>query len=175
MSEAKETKAIYPSKAYPEAIGYALACLEKERERTLEAVAGLSLEELDYYAQGFPNSIGTLLYHIADIELDWLYCEILEQAIPKNLASLFPIYTHDKEGKLSAVTGMNLADHLDRLATVRNDLQLKLEGLSIEDFYRVRRFDAYDVNPAWVLYHLLEHEAKHGEQINHICRLITAK
>lgn len=150
-----------------------MACLEKERERTHKMVADLSVEALDAYVEGFPNSIGTLLYHIADIELDWLYSEILEQEVPKDLSSLFPTYTRDEDGRLAVVAGVGLAEHLQRLALVRKALLEALRDMDSEDFYRLRSFSAYDVNPAWVLYHLLEHEAKHGEQIAHIRRIMT--
>lgn len=168
----KEKLMIDPLEGYASPVGYALACLEKERERTCEAVSGLSVEALDAYAKGFPNSIGTLLYHIAAIELDWLYCEILERDVPKNLASLFPVDVREG-GRLSVVSGIELAEHLHRLALVRQALRNILKELDSEDFYRSRNLSDYCVNPAWVLYHLLEHEAKHSEQIARIRRTLT--
>ena len=172
-SEAKETLAIHPLEGYAVPVGYALACLEKECERTRETVADLSVKALDARAKGFPNSIGTLLYHVAAIELDWLYCEILEQDVPDDLMSLFPVDVRDEEGRLSKITGAAPAEHLHRLDAVRRALFDNLKDVDEEDFYRLRRLDPYDVNPAWVLYHLLEHEAKHGEQMAHIRRALT--
>ena len=149
---------------------YALACLEAERERTREAVTGLSLDSLDADTDGSTNSIGSLLYHIAWIELDWLYAEILEREIPESYGALFPVDIRDREGKLSVVVGVSAAEHLRRLATVRADLLEQLRSFSSDEFYRVRQLPPYEVNPAWVLYHLLEHEAKHGEQMARIVR-----
>lgn len=166
---------IHPLEGYAAPVGYAVSCLEKERERTLEAVAGLSIDQLDACAAGFPNSIGTLLYHIADIERDWLYVDILERDVPKELLALFPVYHRDKEGRLSVVAGIGLAEHLERLALVRRDLLEQLRQMDLEDFYRTRRLTSYDVNPAWALYHLLEHEAKHGDQIARIRRIVTTQ
>jgi uncharacterized damage-inducible protein DinB len=165
---------IHPREGYAAPVSYAISCLEKARELTLEAVDGLSIDQLDAYAAGFPNSVGTLLYHIADIELDWLYCEILERDVPKDLGALFSIQHRDEAGRLSVVAGIDLAEHLDRLSLVRRDLLEQLRHLDLEDFYRVRRLTVYDVNPAWVLYHLLEHEAKHGDQIARIRRIVTS-
>jgi hypothetical protein len=34
-----------------------------------------------------------------------------------------------------------------------------------EDFHRARARSGYDVTPAWVLYHLLMHEAEHRSHI----------
>jgi uncharacterized damage-inducible protein DinB len=164
VNQPKNQLTLHSLSGYAPPVGYALACLEKERERPLETVAGLSIAELDARADG-SNSIGTLLYHIADIELDWLYSEILESDIPSGLAALFPIPTRTRDGHLSVVAAMTLAEHEQRLTRVRHEVLERLQNLSETDFYRVRNLEPYDVNPAWVLYHLLEHEAKHGEQI----------
>ena len=173
MARAKETLAIHPLKGYAVPIGYALACMETERERTRATVAGLSAHQLEAHVKGSPNSIGTLLYHIAAIELDWLYCEILEREIPEDFAALFPFEVRDEKGGLWSVTGLSLEDHLRRLDTVRQTLLADLKAMTSEDFYRLRRLEPYDVNPAWVLYHLLEHEAKHGDQMAHLRRTIS--
>ncbi|NJR44113.1 DUF664 domain-containing protein [bacterium] len=118
--------------------GYALACLETERERTRVAVTGLSIEALDAEVDGSPNSIGSLLYHIAGIELDWLYAEILERDIPESYAALFPVEVRDREGHLSAVMGVSASEHLQRLETVRADVLTQLKPMTTEEFYRVR-------------------------------------
>jgi uncharacterized damage-inducible protein DinB len=175
MTQTKDEIIIYPLEGYAPPVGYALACLKKERQQTRATVAGLSVKDLDTHINGFLNSIGTLLYHIADIELDWLYVEILEQEIPKDLSALFPVYTRDNTGLLSVVAGFELTEHLERLAVVRKAVLEKLKDMDSEDFYRVRNLIDYDVNPAWVLYHLLEHEAKHGEQIARILRNIQTE
>ena len=172
MSEAKETLAIHPLEGYAAPIGYALACLEKEREQTRETVADLSIEALDAYADGFPNSIGSLLYHVAHLE-HRLYREILEQDTPDDFTALFPVDVRDREGRLSSISGTDLSGYLERLDVVRQALSASLKDMNSEDFYRLRPFNRYDVNPAWVLYHLLEHEAKHGDQMAHIRRAIS--
>jgi uncharacterized damage-inducible protein DinB len=156
-------------------VGYAVACLQRERARTLETVAHLTTAQLDLQVEGSPNSVGTLLYHIADIELDWLYAEILEQNIPIEFSALFQIPTRTRDGSLSVASGMTLTEHLERLARVRWDVLESLKEMDSAEFYRVRTLEAYDVNPAWVLYHLLEHEAKHGEQIARICRTLRSE
>lgn len=172
MTEAKEILALHPLEGYVAPVGYAVGCLEKERARTLKTVADLTVQDLDVHAEGIPNSIGCLLYHVAAIELDWLYSDILEQDVPADLMKHFPRDVRDQKGELSALPGTELGTYLDKLSAVRRALLDKLIGMDEADFYRLRRFDPYDVNPAWVLYHLLEHEAKHGEQMAHIRRLL---
>ncbi len=171
-NQSKDQLIIQPLQGYATPVGYALACLEKERERTREAVADLSAQELETHVEGSPNSIGSLLYHIAGIELDWLYAEILEQEIPERYETLFSVDVRDPSGRLSVITGESIGDHLQRLAAVREDLLEQLRHVDGTEFFRVRHLNPYDVNPAWVLYHLLEHEAKHGEQIARLRRVL---
>ena len=165
VMQAKEQLIIEPLAGCAPSVGYALACLEWERGKTLEVVEGLPVDALDARAEGLPNSIGSLLYHVAAIELDWLYSEILEQPVPDELLTLFPVEVRDERGRLAFFGGVDLTEHLDRLATVRRTLLTELNNMTDEDFYRARVLEPYDVNPAWVLYHLLEHEAKHGAQM----------
>jgi hypothetical protein len=66
-------------------------------------------EQLD---EAFPqqtNAIGTLLYHIALIEADYLYVEILQQDYPDFWSQWFPIDHRDEAGVLSVVKGWTLA------------------------------------------------------------------
>jgi uncharacterized damage-inducible protein DinB len=81
--------------------------LQDARRRTLRDVGELNLTQalLDWLPGGVENSIGTTLYHLADIEADWLYVEVLEQPLPPELAALFPYPTRDDEGLLTQVQG----------------------------------------------------------------------
>jgi uncharacterized damage-inducible protein DinB len=40
--------------------------------------------------------------------------------------------------------------------------------MSPEEFMITKRLDDYDVSPAYVLHHLMQHEAEHRSQINRI-------
>ncbi len=142
-------------------VGRWLAYLDECRERTLR-VANLVQERLE---EGSPNTIGTLLFHIAAIEADWLYSEILEQDIPDDLMAHLPYDVRDGEGRLSEVTGWPLERYLELLARVRSLLLETLRGMSGEEFLRMRSLEPYDVTPEWVCLHLLQHEAGHRGQI----------
>jgi uncharacterized damage-inducible protein DinB len=144
-------------------IGRWLWALQDARRRTLRDVGELNLTQamLDWLAGGVENSIGTLLYHIADIEADWLYVEVLEQPLPPELAALFPYPTRDEQGLLVQVQGIDLEAHLERLATVRQRLLDVYQQMDLADFRRVRSLPQYDVTPEWVLHHLMQHEAEH--------------
>lgn len=79
---------------YDPSVGAALWRLEDARERTSAIVATLAPELVDAPVDG--NSIGTVLYHIALIETDWLYTDILGTDAPESLLRLFP---HDHRDK----------------------------------------------------------------------------
>jgi uncharacterized damage-inducible protein DinB len=117
------------------------------------------------------NTIGTLLYHIVAIELDWLYVEILERPdYGPEVVALLPHDVRGPSGRLTPVHGETLADHLARMAASRQLLLDALYPMTAADFYRVRCLDAYDVTPEWVLYHLMEHEAGHRGEIGELRR-----
>lgn len=167
---------ILPSRA-PE-IGRALWALQDARSRTLEELEGVTPAIVDWLptaghalrgASQPPDgesSIGTVLYHLAGIEADWLYAEVLEQPeFPPEVVALFSHEVRDTQGHLTQVTGASLAEHLQRLAVVRRLLLDVFEAMDLAEFRRVRPLPNYDVTPEWVLHHLMQHEAEHRSQI----------
>jgi hypothetical protein len=109
-----------------------------------------------------------LLYHIALIELEWLFTEILEEQVPDDLMRLFPDEDRDEHGVLTLVKGQTLAQHLDRLSIIRNTLIKKMQRMTAEDFQRKRVLPQYEVSPEWVLHHLSQHEAEHRGEIGSV-------
>lgn len=154
---------VHVSKA-PE-IGRWLWALQDTRQSTLEALGQLDPAMIDWQPADNESSIGTVLYHMADIEADWLYVEVLEQPMPPEVAALFSYPTRDAQGRLTQVVGLSLEQHLSRLGTVRGLLLEVFEQMELEDFRRARSLEHYDVTPEWVLHHLIQHEAEHRGQI----------
>jgi uncharacterized damage-inducible protein DinB len=150
---------------YPIEIGAALWALEDCRARTLHTLSVVTDVMLDRESPHGGNSIGTLLYHIAAIEADWLFTEILEREFAPEVRDHFPIDVRDAQGRLSRVRGLSLEDHRNRLRAVRTALLTSLQEMSADDFRRARRLADYRVTPEWVLHHLAQHEAEHRGQI----------
>ena len=144
-------------------VGAALWRLEDARQRSLRLVADLPAHFVDRPVAR--NSIGTVLYHVALIEADWLFSEILEEELPEDLARLFPVEHRDEAGVLSIFTGETLDQHLARLATIRRTLLERLRGMTAKELHRPRSLPSYDVSPAWVLHHLAQHEAEHRAEV----------
>lgn len=144
------------------------------RERTKRAVEGLSVAQLEQHPPGVPNSIGTLLYHIAGVEIGWLYVEVLEKDFPADAGDWFNTERdRDDAGKLIHLPGDTPERHLARLDYVRSLFLESFRGMSLENFRRPRSLPEYDVTPEWVIYHLLEHEAGHLAQIKMIKKMLV--
>jgi uncharacterized damage-inducible protein DinB len=161
----KESLTLRPLEAKEPLVGRWLSYLGDGRKRTKEVIENLPISTLDW--QGLPpqNSIGTLLYHIALIEADWLYVEILERPYPDMLKIWFPFDVRDNEGRLTPVKGWELSRYLELLDNVRGEFITHLSDMTLEEFSRLRSLEYYDVSPEWVCSHLLQHEAAHRGQI----------
>jgi DinB superfamily len=146
-------------------IGRWLSAMEDGRRDTLRELEGVTREMVDWRPDAPLNSIGTLLYHIGLVEADWLLVDIQGRDYPTWLRDVLPYPDRDDRDHLTHVEGQPLQEHLDRLATIRAHLLEELRPMSAEDFHAPRVRERYDVSPAWVLHHLLQHEAEHRSHI----------
>ena len=174
MTESTRRKRMFEDlSGYDPEIGRWLWAMEDTRRRTKETLHGLDDRALNWIAPHADNSIGALLYHIAAIELDWLYADVLEgAAFPPELEALFPYDVRDDQGKLASTAGISLAEHLYRLDMVRRNFLDVFRGMTLVEFRRARHLPDYDVTPEWVIHHLMQHEAEHRGQLGEL-RLIA--
>jgi len=161
----KERLTLEPIADDPE-VGRWLAALEDARRDTLRELDGVTPDMVDWYPDAPLNSIGSLLYHVALIEADWVAVEILELTDnPPELAALLPWPDREADRHLSRIDGQSLDDHRARLDGVRQWALAKLRPMTNDDFHRVRSLEQYDVAPDWVIHHILQHEAEHRAHI----------
>lgn len=159
---------VHPVDGFPPAVGAALWMMEDTRARTLRAIEGISGDLIDQVPVGGDNSIGSLLYHLAAIEADWLYADILQSDYPDWLSEVFPADVRTDDGQLTPVRALTLDEHLDRLALVRTHFLEDVRVVTDGDFRRPRKTESGVVTPEWVLHHLQQHEAEHRGQIQAI-------
>jgi uncharacterized damage-inducible protein DinB len=143
-------------------VGRWLWALDDARALTKEVLENIDQDVLYWALAPGGNTIGTLLYHLAAIEADWLYAEVLEQPVP---ADLITEEVRDGRGNLTAIVGKTVGEHLSLLEAVRARLEDVFKPMPAEEFRRVRRLPEYDVTPEWVLHHLSQHEAEHRGEI----------
>ncbi|CUS03852.2 conserved protein of unknown function [Candidatus Promineifilum breve] len=146
-------------------IGRWLWALQNTRQRTMREIARLTPAMIDWPPGHDDSSIGAILYHLADIEADWLYVEGLARPIPPEVRAIFPQQARDEQGHLTQVMGDTLEEHVSRLETVRGLLLEAYGQMTLAEFRQVRALEPYDVTPEYVLHHLMQHEAEHRSQI----------
>ena len=142
-----------------------LSALKDTRARTLQELGSITNEQVDTVPPGGGSTIGAVLYHIAIVEADWLFDEILGTIETDFPRELFPAEMREDGTLLSPFTGESLDQHRARLEATRSMLTRVIEPMSSEDLHTVRERAHYDVSPAWVLHHLMQHEAEHRSQL----------
>jgi uncharacterized damage-inducible protein DinB len=155
---------VLPLPDYEPEIGRWIWCLEDVRQTLLERISGISQPYLDTKLNG-GHSIGALLYHIALVEADWLYEEVLGGEWNPKIRSLFPLESRNNDNTLTHLEGQDLDEHLHRLKSVREELLSHFRSMDLKDWRKQRILTHYDVTPEWVIYHLIEHESHHRGQI----------
>lgn len=161
-----QTLIAQPLRGYVPPLAMALWQMEDARMRTVRWLYTIDQSLLDWSPPGETvNTIGTLLYHIAAIELDWVYADILKAPWPAEVEPWFQQNVRDASGRLSVVTGESLEIHLERLTTTRHAVLEGLRGMTEHDFNAPRVLPNYIVTPAWALHHLCQHEAEHRAEM----------
>jgi hypothetical protein len=156
-----------PVEGYEPLVGRFVAMLEDTRRRLFRDLEGFDPADLDRTAPGSPNSIGTLLYHVAAIELDWLYADLLGGDFPEGTAEWFPVDVREESGRLTPVVE-GWEHHLARLAWVRQRLLEELRTFTDADLDRTFVSGSDGNGGGWILHHLMQHEAEHRGQIGEI-------
>jgi uncharacterized damage-inducible protein DinB len=154
--------------------GLWLAKLYDTRQRMAEVLTGLSDDLLDAVPPNGGSTIGALLYHIAIVEADWLFDEILGTIDTDFPRDLFPVEMREDGNTLTGFGGETLADLLARLKKIRTMLIETVSAMSADQLHEIHERKSYDVTTAWVLHHLMQHEAEHRSQIGAVREALGA-
>ncbi|WP_282137418.1 DinB family protein [Rossellomorea aquimaris] len=154
---------------YEEEIGRWLWCLEDVRRTLITELTGINQRILDTKVDE-RQTIGSLLYHIALVEADWLYVEVIGEEWDPEIRSLFPLGVSTEDGSLTHIEGESLEVHVHRLNKVREVFLSHFRTMDLNDWRKSRVLEHYNVTPEWVVYHLIEHESHHRGQIFHLLK-----
>ncbi|HEY8449968.1 MAG TPA: DinB family protein [Bacillota bacterium] len=109
------------------------------------------------------NSIGNLLWHIAQAERDWIVHWIDGQPFPR-----------DREREFSADLAYTRKDLLDELAAVRTESEAVLRRLEDVDLDRPVSRPGYSYTVKRALLHVIQHEAYHVGQVVYLREALLA-
>ncbi|MBN1211269.1 MAG: DinB family protein [candidate division Zixibacteria bacterium] len=130
------------------------------RKELLAAVADLTLSQLAWTAPGHPNSIGRLLVHIAETEYAWITIVALKKE------------TEFDQSRFQNIT--TLPEILELLERYFDEFTRYLENETIDDwdrvFYEIPGEDE-KVSKRWLVWHVVEHQARHRGQIFMLMRM----
>lgn len=163
----KDSLLLVPLTGYAEAVGIWISALQDARGRTLRVLQDIESHWLDFVPEDGGESIGTILYHLAAIEVDWLYEEVLQAQFPPEIEALLPHDVRNAEGKLTPVSD-TMQNHLERLSIVRKNLLDAFSSMTPDNFENPRSLLQYDVSPVYVIHHLMQHEEEHRSQMDWI-------
>jgi uncharacterized damage-inducible protein DinB len=156
---------VEPLHGYAPEIGRLLSLLADSRQRTMRCVDGLPGEAVDWELAPNFHTIGSVLYHIAAVEVNWIYGLVLQQEMPIEVAEWFPRTILDDGGNITPVYSISLDGHLYRLDKAHAITLSAFANMLPEDFRRVSTFSRMAASPEMVAQQLLQHEAEHRGQI----------
>ncbi|SDL87070.1 DinB family protein [Sediminibacillus halophilus] len=150
---------------YTPQIGHLVSMMEYARKTTLDAVSGLSTEQLDYLPTEKSNSIGALLLHMAAVEVGF-QIEVFDGRSPNDeeKTERGAAYSLGHQGR-SEINGNPLDFYLDKLVKVRQrtlaEFRLRNDKLLYEDI----QWDGQPSNHFFIWFHVMEDEINHRGQI----------
>ena len=133
------------------------------RMELLEAVKELSQEQFDWKPENHPNCIGQLLAHIAECEYYWI-----------DVVARRKIDSPDFERFEKARVKQEVLALLDEGFEILSDF---LQSEDIDDwdevFYQMEGEEK--VSKRWLVWHVIEHQARHRGQIFMLMRMQDLK
>jgi uncharacterized damage-inducible protein DinB len=155
---------ILPVAGHTPTVGRLVAMLCYARQTTLNAVAGLTREQLDYLHDADSNSIGALLAHVAAVERGYqvVTFEEREPTAAEDDTWVAALKLGDKGRRY--IRGHELPHYLDELQRTR---EVTLAALRVRDdaWLEAPLRVAPGLNAHWAWFHVAEDEINHRGQI----------
>jgi uncharacterized damage-inducible protein DinB len=136
------------------------------RSTTLQAVAGLSVNELDYLHDAQSNSIGTLLSHIAAAEMGYQAATFEGRDLNAEERQRWGAALDLGDRARQEIRGNELDYYLDRLEQLRTKTLAELGRRDDQWLEEQTSFgDGKKVNNYFKWFHVIGHEINHRGQI----------
>lgn len=165
--DASEEFKIVPAAGYSARIGEVVCMMERVRARTLEAVDGLTVAQLDHLVDDRANSIGALLAHVAAMEAAHAIVAFENRVPSAEEMAQFGAALSLGEAARQAIRGNSLGHYVEELAAVR---ERTLAGLREQDDAWLAEERPYlggaVTNNHYIWFHVAEDEINHRGQIN---------
>lgn len=147
------------------------AMFDENRSRLLDKIKDITDEMLDFTPdEDMFETIGTLLYHIAAVEHDWIFFDI--DKIPIDEEKWIHAFAN-RFDDVDQLTGKGLQFYLDALEEVRQKIYERFKLFTDEDLKKVVESEGRTYTIEWILFHMINHEALHIGQIAMLKRLYT--
>jgi uncharacterized damage-inducible protein DinB len=155
-------------------LGHLVSMMNYTRKTTLEAVEGLSIEELDYLIHDEANSIGMLLGHMAAVERIYQIITFEKRDPTKEEEHTLAAGLELGEKGKAAFKGLPLDHYLEELQTVRNETYEKFQTLSDDWlFEQTNWWWNQPGNNYFKWFHVYEDEINHRGQIRMIKKMYS--
>lgn len=155
-------------------IGLLHATVKYNFRRLKRLVKDLTQEEIDYKGpNGKDNSIAQLLWHLAVVDLYWVF-RLQSTSVPDELMEKYgPMY--DDDGKLPNVARVSLKTLLDQYEVIQEMLREVCLKLTDEDLCREVPFENGNLATVrWGTWHIADHSRHHYANIVHMKKLVRS-
>ena len=147
-------------------IGRLVSMMNYVRSTTLQAVAGLGRDELDYLHDPHSNSIGALLSHIAAAEVGYQAATFEARGLNAEERQLWGAAVDLGEKARGEIRGYELDHYLSRLEHVRAKTLAELGRREDQWLEEETTFgNGQRVNNYFKWFHVIGHEINHRGQI----------
>lgn len=159
---------------YSPQIGHLVSMMNYARYTTLNAVKGLTVEQLDYLPTKDGNTIGALLLHMAAIEFGF-QIGFFDNRKPNKQESEDWGAAYDLgEAGRREIKGYPLEFYIEKLELVRNRTLEELKKRNDEWLYEKAIWDGNSSNNYFIWFHTFEDEINHRGQIRIIKKMLPS-
>ncbi|WP_163581937.1 DinB family protein [Gracilibacillus saliphilus] len=164
---------ITPKENFSDRIGELVSMLELTRNVTLQEIANLSQDDLDFLATNTSNSIGALLSHVASIEFVHQVISFEERDLNESEYAEWRTSLELGEKGRKNINNQPLDYYVNKFTQVREGTLTYLQSKNDSWLFEEHKWDNHvSYNNYYLWFHVMEDEINHRGQIRMIKRLL---